>query len=175
MLKNYGLQVITEEELFNLAISLTGLSRARLQPTWAYIQSIKYNGMIQEGDCAQPNLIFHGIEIPLIKRLYPPELLESKIKAHLSSLLKKTKAHSKEKFQQYLELRRMGISIERARKQISPIYPEKFLIQMAWKYARSVKIEYNLTCRDADLLYNLGLDQFIKLFPEKLCSHMKQP
>lgn len=165
---NTNLAVMSADELQDLATGLIELPEARLKPTWAYIQSVKYNGMIKDGDCAQPNLIFHHAELPIIKRIYPPEIVHAKVKLWISYLAKKSKTISAEKFQQYLELRRYGLGIDEARKRVGAhFFTEKNMHGLALKYNVPFKYKYELSCRDADLLYSLGIDRFVQMFYDR--------
>lgn len=164
---NYGLYVLTTDELMELALSIPILPEHRLKPTWAYIQNVKYNAMIENGDCMQPNYIFQHAELPLIKRLYPPEEVNKKVTLLMKFLKKHTSLHSQNKFKEYIEMRRYGLSIDTARKKLQPYYPEQMLIRMSLKYNLPCKFKYELSCRDADVLYGLGINSFIKLFYDR--------
>lgn len=167
MIKDYGHKILTEEELMTICEGLQGLPERRLMPTWAYLQSVKYNGLIQQGDCNQPNLIFMGAELPIIKRLYPPEMINEMVTNHITKMIDKVKTVSPVKFAKYLEMRRYGVSIEKARRNIAPVYPDAFLFHMIEKYQKPFRHCYNITCRDADLIYNMGIDRFIELFYDR--------
>ncbi len=167
MIKDHGLKVMSMDDLQALVEGLESLPERRLMPTWAYLQSMKYNGLIQDGDCNQPNLIFMSVELPIIKRLYPEELIHKKVKDHISKMIKQTKTVSPLKFAKYLEMRRYGVSIENSRKNIAPIYPDAFLFKMIEKYKTPFRYRYNITCRDADLIFNMGIDRFIELFYDR--------
>lgn len=158
---------ITYDEINDLAESIPGLQDRRLMPTWAYIQSIKYSGMTEEGDCNQPNIIFLSCELPLIRRLYPEEQVTALLRKLMSGMLGKAKSYSKAKFQRYLELRRYGMPIDKARREIAPVHSERFLVGMAVKYNQRVEFRYDISCRDADLIYNMGMDGFIRLFYDR--------
>lgn len=164
---NEQLATLSYEDIEDLAESVIGLPEYRLMPTWAYIQHMKYNAMILEGDCAQSNIIFRAIELPIIKRLYPEEMVYPKVKKWVSYMAKKTQEYSHEKFQKYLEMRRYGIAIDQARKNIQPIFKKEFLKKMAQEYGSPFRYTYELSCKDADLIFNLGIDRFIQLFYDR--------
>lgn len=164
---DYGLTVFTYEHIQDLAESIKDLPARRLEQTWAYVQAHKYNGMIQEGDCAQPNIIFQAVELPLIRRIYPEEVIFPKVKKLISYLAKTTKEHSNKKFHEYLEMRRRGIGMDEARKRMRPHHTNEFLIFMAQKYDLPFKYRYGINCTDADVLFNMGLDPFLKLFYDR--------
>lgn len=159
--------IITPEELQDLATGLAGLPESDLEHVWYEIQCSKYNGLLLEGDTAQPNLIFGAVELPLIKRIYPPEMVQPLVKKWISFLYKRAKTTEKMKMSQYLDMRRYGIPIDSARKKLQPMYSSGFLLKVAKEYERPFQYKYDLSCRDADVLYRIGLEQFVKLFYDR--------
>ncbi len=159
--------IITPEELEELATGLIELPTADLQGVWDEVHACKYNGLLLEGDTAQPNLIFGAVELPLIKRIYPPEMVQPLVKKWISFLCKRAKATEKLKMSQYLDMRRYGIPIDSARKKLQPMYSSSFLLKVAKEYERPFQYKYDLSCRDADVLYRIGLEQFVKLFYDR--------
>lgn len=164
---SHDLKILTEEELLNLAESVTSLKEARLMPTWAYVQSLKYNGLIEQGNCTQPNWIFQSIELPIIKRLYPPELVNVKVKKWISYLSKKSSLYSKDKLIEYVELRKYGLTIDEARSRLGTTISDQMMLSLAAKYKMPFKYQYKISCRDADVLFSLGIDRFIQLFYDR--------
>lgn len=163
---------ITSDHIKDLSDSIPGLVGRRLMPTWAYIQQIKHDALIQ-CDFSQYSIIFQYCELPLIKRIYPPLMVNEKVKKLLVYLAKRSESYSKDKFEQYRELRRYGFTIEESRKRIQPIYSDQFLTGVAKKYKRPFKYKYEITSKDADLLYQIGIDRFIKLFYNKFYEPVK--
>ncbi len=162
-----ALTVLDSDQIWDLSQMVPNLPERSLKLTWTYIQDLKYNGMLEHGDCAQPNLIFNTCELPLIKRLYPPELVNPMVKKHVIELAHRAKEYSKQKFLQYREMRKAGVPVEKARQAIAPIHKEEFLKRMALKYSRPFTYQYAISCKDADMLYTMGLDNFIRIFYDR--------
>lgn len=166
-IKDYGLATMSYDEIELLATSLIELPERRLLPTWAYIQSMKYNAMLQDGDYSQPEIIFNAVELPLIKRIYPSEAVNAKVKSHLKKRLKQARGYSKGKFEQYREMRRYGMSIEDSRKKLAPMHPDMLIRKMIAMWSMPIRYQYELSSKDADMFWQMGIDKFIETFPDR--------
>lgn len=162
---------LTIDEIITLANSLQKLPEHRLMTTWSYVQSIKYNGLkkqyFNKDEYKKIEFIFQSIELPIIKRLFPLEYVNKKVKMHLNFMLKVTRQYSNNKLKQYLEYQKAGLSMEKAREKIKPIHKEWFLNNRIIYYSQPYKLKYDINCRDADILFDIGIDKFVQLFYDK--------
>lgn len=150
---------ITVDEAAEAVARLPEASTDELKALWNQIQAHKWHG----GEIPT-EILFERLELPIIMRLHPPSEVNPKVKKLISTLNKRAQTYSKNKLQKYHELRRYGISIEKARDSIKPTFNKEFLEAHATLYARPFTYKYDISIHDADLIYAMGMDRFIKTF-----------
>lgn len=80
---------------------------------------------------------------------------------------KRAGTYAKDKLEKYKEARRYGLSIDKARKSISPTFTKEFLEAQVKLYARPFTYKYEISSHDADLIFAMGIDKFIKHFYDR--------
>lgn len=153
---------ITADEVLDLAMGLVEAQEADLRDTWERIQTYKLHG----GEVS-PEILFEKLELPIIMRLYPPSEVNPKVKKLISILHKRAKEYGKTKLAKYHEMRRYGLSIDKSRDAIKPHFQKEFIDAQIALYGRPFTYKYDITIRDADLIYTMGMDKFIKHFYDR--------
>lgn len=154
---------LTIEEAAEAVAGLPEASTDELKALWRRIQEHKW-----DTDSEIPvDALFERLELPIIMRLHPPSEVNPKVKKLISVLNKRAQGYGKAKLQKYHEMRRYGISIEKARANLEPTFHKEFIKAMQKLYARPFTYKYDISIRDADLIYSMGIDRFIKHFYDR--------
>lgn len=129
--------------------------------TWKEVQTHKYDGDLYLGDMGSHEFIFRHIELPLIEMVYPKDLVYEKVKSWVSYL--RARAKARRDATSFDGLRKMGVPFSEASKHA----PNGMYDQLANGYSQPFRLRYKLSSADADALYQMGLDSFIKNFYDR--------
>lgn len=134
---------------------------------WDEIHLHKYDGDIYLGDEGNHEFVFRMLELPLIKQMYPEELVAEMVKTWVNYLLSKAKNDKPNKFAKYLEVRRSGLSFKEARKLVGITEGFGNKDELAKKYEMPYRFKYGIASEDADVLHGLGIEAFIRNFYDR--------
>lgn len=130
-----------------------------LRELWAETQAHKYDGLLtgEEGH----EFIFRQVELPIINRLYPEDMLKGYVHKWVSYLYNRAK---KEKTENSFEsLRKSGIPFKKAREHL----PGQKWSKLVDKYSQPYKFVCRWSSGEADALFQLGLERYVKLFYDR--------
>lgn len=135
--------------------------RMELENIWTEVNLHKYDGDLYLGDVGFSEFVFRYVELPIIKKLYPEELVHRLARVHIAKLIGRAKrmraAHD------FTELRASGVPYQEAKKKSDNGLYKRLADDLSVGYRPS----YELSSHDADALFQIGIESFISNFYDR--------
>lgn len=139
------------------------LQGQELMHLWKLVNKHKYDGDLYLGDIGNHEFVFRLIELPIIKKIYPEEVVKLYVRKWATQLFKL--ASKRKSDTDFDTLRKSGMPFLKAREHAT----NERWSKLYQKYSQPYKFVYVMTSEMADQLCVSGIELFTKLNYDKFC------